>query len=91
MHRRIFFGQQYQYQYAYFAKMQTDERLFRVLNRKLYCWIDKWHGMTMQDIRDMEDRAAKELAEVRVGVGTRKPRPVDSCTWLLATTSGWPK
>jgi hypothetical protein len=50
------------------SRLQTDERLFRVLNRKLYCWIDKWHGMTMQDIRDMEDRAARELAEVCMGM-----------------------
>jgi hypothetical protein len=54
------------------SRLQTDERLFRVLNRKLYCWIDKWHGMTMQDIRDMEDRAARELAEVCMGMWLKR-------------------
>lgn len=31
-----------------------------------FCWIDKWFGMTMQDIRALEECAAEELVEVRV-------------------------
>lgn len=43
---------------------QTDERIFRVFHRQLFCWIDKWHGMTMEDIRALEAAAQRELDEV---------------------------
>ena len=30
--------------------------------------MDKWHGMTMQDIRDLEDKTKRELDEERAKV-----------------------
>jgi len=30
----------------------------------VFCWIDRWHGMTLQEIRDIEDRTKKELDQV---------------------------
>lgn len=30
----------------------------------MFCWLDKWHGMTMKDIREIEDRTKRELDEV---------------------------
>ena len=41
------------------------ERLLRNFHRQVFCWIDKWFGMTMQDIRDIEDETKKKLDEMR--------------------------
>ena len=32
---------------------------------QVFCWMDKWHGMTMADIRELEDRTKRELDEER--------------------------
>ncbi|VDM29258.1 unnamed protein product [Toxocara canis] len=39
-------------------------RLFSKFHREVFCWIDNWHGLTMVDIRAIEDKAQKELDEV---------------------------
>lgn len=42
--------------------IQTSERrLFTKFHRQLFCWIDQWYGLTMADIRRIEDDVAKEL------------------------------
>ncbi|KHN86841.1 Phosphatidylinositol transfer protein beta isoform [Toxocara canis] len=40
-------------------------RLFSKFHREVFCWIDNWHGLTMVDIRAIEDKAQKELDEAR--------------------------
>ncbi|TKR68481.1 hypothetical protein L596_024460 [Steinernema carpocapsae] len=40
-------------------------RLFSKFHREVFCWIDHWHGLTMQDIRAIEDQAKIELEEQR--------------------------
>ncbi|KAF1761399.1 hypothetical protein GCK72_009655 [Caenorhabditis remanei] len=40
-------------------------RLFSKFHREVFCWIDKWHGLTMVDIREIEAKAQKELEEQR--------------------------
>ncbi|VDK48953.1 unnamed protein product [Cylicostephanus goldi] len=40
-------------------------RLFSKFHREVFCWIDKWHGLTMEDIRAIEAKAQKELEEQR--------------------------
>ena len=32
-------------------------------HRKLICWMDEWHGMTIDDIRKMEAESAERLAQ----------------------------
>ncbi|CAF0863524.1 unnamed protein product [Brachionus calyciflorus] len=39
----------------------SERRLFTRFHRQLFCWIDEWHGLTMQDIRRIEDEVQKEL------------------------------
>lgn len=34
-------------------------------NRQLFCWTDGWFGMTIQDIRDMEEQTKRDLDEKR--------------------------
>ncbi|CAD6187757.1 unnamed protein product [Caenorhabditis auriculariae] len=40
-------------------------RLFSKFHREVFCWIDQWHGLTMTDIRAIEDKAQRELEEQR--------------------------
>lgn len=40
----------------------SERRLFTKFHRQLFCWIDKWHGLTMEDIRRIEDEVQRELA-----------------------------
>ena len=41
--------------------MIAERRLFTNFHRQVYCWLDKWHGMTMEDIRALEDKTKSEL------------------------------
>ena len=41
--------------------MDSMEIAFRYLNRQIFCTIDKWHGMTLEDIRRFEEETQKEL------------------------------
>jgi len=45
--------------------LDTERRLFTNFHRQLFCWMDKWHGMTMEDIRRLEDKTKEELDKQR--------------------------
>lgn len=47
------------------AIMGGVERLLRNFHRQLFCWQDKWYGMTMDDIREIEEQTKRELEELR--------------------------
>jgi len=49
----------------------TDERLFRNFHRSLFCWVDKWHGLTIEDIRRIEHEAKEQLDESRKNEGLK--------------------
>ena len=38
--------------------------LRRGVLRQVFCWLDKWHGMTMDDIRELEDKTKADLDKV---------------------------
>lgn len=40
-------------------------RLLTNFHRQLFCWLDKWFGMTMQDIRELEDKTKEDLDKMR--------------------------
>jgi len=42
------------------------ERLLRNFHRQVFCWIDKWFGMTIEDIRMLEDKTKEDLDKLRV-------------------------
>ncbi|KAI7894333.1 uncharacterized protein EV154DRAFT_600203 [Mucor mucedo] len=44
---------------AFLAK--TVHTLFTKFHRQLFCWTDKWYGMTIQDIRDLEAKTKQDL------------------------------
>ncbi|EUB57184.1 Phosphatidylinositol transfer protein alpha isoform [Echinococcus granulosus] len=48
---------------SYIAK--TELRLFHTFHRQLFCNIDKWHGLSMEDIRRMEEQTKLDLDKQR--------------------------
>ncbi|KNC74539.1 phosphatidylinositol transfer protein alpha isoform [Sphaeroforma arctica JP610] len=45
--------------------MDSNERLHRNFHRQLYCWMDKWHGLSMKDIRKLEAQAKADIDKLR--------------------------
>ncbi|XP_075771816.1 phosphatidylinositol transfer protein beta isoform-like isoform X9 [Pelodiscus sinensis] len=44
---------------------KQEKRIFTNFHRQLFCWIDKWIDLTMEDIRRMEDETQRELEALR--------------------------
>ena len=40
---------------------QQEKRLFTNFHRQVFCWMDKWYGLTMEDIRRIEEETKHEL------------------------------
>nr|XP_053645274.1 phosphatidylinositol transfer protein beta isoform-like isoform X1 [Cherax quadricarinatus] len=43
----------------------VERRLFTNFHRQVFCWMDEWYGMTMDDIRQLEDATKEELDQQR--------------------------
>lgn len=48
---------------------QTERRVFLNFHRQVFCWLDRWYGLTIKDIRDLEEKTMKELDEVSRTLG----------------------
>lgn len=57
--------------------MTAEERIFTNFHRQVYCWMDKWFGLTMEDIRRLEEETKKELDEQRTQGEVRGTRGED--------------
>ncbi|XP_012508452.1 PREDICTED: phosphatidylinositol transfer protein alpha isoform [Propithecus coquereli] len=44
---------------------EQEKRLFTNFHRQLFCWLDKWVDLTMDDIRRMEEETKRQLDEMR--------------------------
>ncbi|XP_045469294.1 phosphatidylinositol transfer protein alpha isoform isoform X2 [Harmonia axyridis] len=44
---------------------KTERRLFTNFHRQVFCWMDRWYGLTMDDIRRIEDKTKEELETLR--------------------------
>lgn len=44
---------------------QQEKRLFTNFHRQLFCWLDRWVDLTMDDIRRMEEETQRELDQVK--------------------------
>ncbi|PSN56764.1 Phosphatidylinositol transfer protein alpha isoform [Blattella germanica] len=44
---------------------KSERRLFTNFHRQVFCWMDRWHGLTMEDIRAIEDKTKEELDKQR--------------------------
>lgn len=65
--------------FFFVPKLQQEKRLFTNFHRQLFCWIDKWIDLNMEDIRRMEEQTRRELDEVsRKG----KKKREDDTSWM---------
>ena len=46
--------------------MRQQKRLLINLHRQIFCSTDKWYGMTLEEIRQLEDRTREELESRRL-------------------------
>merc|ERR1712179_349761 len=46
--------------------MEQSKRIFVNLHRQMFCSMDKWYGMTMDDIKAIEDKTKEELEKKRM-------------------------
>ncbi|OWR51157.1 hypothetical protein KGM_206953 [Danaus plexippus plexippus] len=44
---------------------KSERRLFTIFHRQVFCSMDDWYGMTMADIRAIEERTKEELEKLR--------------------------
>ncbi|KAJ9588933.1 hypothetical protein L9F63_017811, partial [Diploptera punctata] len=44
---------------------KSERRLFTNFHRQVFCWMDRWYGLTMEDIRAIEDKTKEELDKQR--------------------------
>lgn len=44
---------------------KSERRLFTNFHRQVFCWMDRWHGLTMEDIRAIEEKVKEELDRQR--------------------------
>ena len=57
-------GFSFLYRFYLLLPFQQERRIFTNFHRMVFCWMDKWFGLTMDDIRAIEDKTKKELDEV---------------------------
>lgn len=44
---------------------KSERRLFTNFHRQVFCWMDRWHGLTLEDIRAIEEKTKEELDRQR--------------------------
>ncbi|KAL5275187.1 PITPNB family protein [Megaselia abdita] len=44
---------------------KSERRLFTNFHRQVFCWMDRWYGLTMEDIRAIEEKTKEELEKMR--------------------------
>lgn len=56
---------------------KSERRLFTNFHRQVFCWMDRWYGLTMEDIRRIEERTQEELDRQR-NTGTVRGMTADA-------------
>ncbi|KAF5395120.1 Phosphatidylinositol transfer protein beta [Paragonimus heterotremus] len=46
--------------------LRQEYRLFANFHRQVFCWMDRWYGMTLEDIRRLEEETKRELEVQRL-------------------------
>jgi len=59
------------------AIQKVEKRLFTHFHRQLFCWMDKWIDLSMDDIRRMEKETKDELDQMRVNEGRKGLGTID--------------
>lgn len=58
--------------------MRQEAKLFSKFHNQMWTWVDNWHGLNLQQIREIEAQTQKELDEQRVRGPIRGSKPDDS-------------
>ncbi|KAG7253702.1 hypothetical protein CRUP_000729, partial [Coryphaenoides rupestris] len=66
---------------------KQETRIFTNFHRQLFCWIDKWVELTMEDIRQMEAETQKELEELR-NQGDIRGTSAATESWCFSPANG---
>eukprot|EP00243_Klebsormidium_subtile_P011123 TRINITY_DN6183_c0_g1_i2.p1 TRINITY_DN6183_c0_g1~~TRINITY_DN6183_c0_g1_i2.p1 ORF type:complete len:118 (+),score=16.90 TRINITY_DN6183_c0_g1_i2:216-569(+) len=45
--------------------LQAERALFLASHKRSFCWMDDWHGLTMEQLRKMEKKNDQELNKKR--------------------------
>ncbi|KAL2607534.1 hypothetical protein R1flu_026107 [Riccia fluitans] len=48
-----------------FISKNAQRKILLEGHRKCFCWLDEWHGLTMEDVRRMEVETAEAMARAR--------------------------
>lgn len=57
--------------------MKQEKRIFTNFHRQVFCWMDNWFGLTMEDIRRIEEETKKELDKQRLEGAVRGTKACD--------------
>ncbi|XP_065071432.1 phosphatidylinositol transfer protein alpha isoform-like [Rhopilema esculentum] len=49
--------------------LKVVRRLLLNFHRQVFCWLDKWHGLSIEDIREIEEKTKHELDQQRNSEG----------------------
>lgn len=59
------------------AIFNGQKNLLINFHKQVFCLLDSWHGMTVEDIRRFEDQTKMELEQALGRVHSEEPLPVD--------------
>ena len=43
--------------------MDQYRKMFLAFHQQIWCWTDEWYGITMEDLRKLEDQTKEELKD----------------------------
>lgn len=58
----------------------NQKNLLFNFHKQVFCLLDSWHGMTMEDIRQLEDKIKRELEQALGRVHSEEPLPITEDT-----------
>ena len=44
---------------------KAERRIFTNFHRQVFCWIDRWHSLSVEELRQIEEKYSKELDAAR--------------------------
>lgn len=48
-----------------FRRIRLKNKYYILFFRQVFCWMDRWHGLTMADIRALEEKTKEDLERLR--------------------------
>jgi len=67
--------------------MNFEGGLFLKFHKQVFCWIDEWYGMTIEDVRAMEERT-KAATQAKLGKAQEGASTPATAATTTTTTTG---